>query len=201
MQDQCLAGGWLLCLGVSFVLQIFHPLHWSSNLQNFFTLNFFVCKCRCEADLKKIFSLKERVDAVEQQTVEKLAEERRRSDKLLAVCMLLCCTVLSGVWVQRKLPVSQKTLSALPRREDYVIGRRKKRRVRGSESRKYVGAPVPSFMPLPLFLPPPPHHPTPLLISRRHNWTRVPQFESHVWGHLGVHGEPPSTPSPRPWGP
>jgi|Transcript_6304 predicted HicB family RNase H-like nuclease len=41
-------------------------------------------KQRCEADLKKIFSLKERVDAVEQQTVEKLAEERRRSDKLLA---------------------------------------------------------------------------------------------------------------------
>lgn len=41
-------------------------------------------KSRCEYDLKKIFSLKERVDAVEQQTVNKLAEERKRSDKLLA---------------------------------------------------------------------------------------------------------------------
>eukprot|EP00667_Euglena_gracilis_P003128 EG_transcript_3135 len=41
-------------------------------------------KQRCEQDLKKIFALKERVDAVEQQTAEKLGEERKRSDQLLA---------------------------------------------------------------------------------------------------------------------
>lgn len=41
-------------------------------------------KKRCEADLKKIFSLKERVDSVEAATVEKLLEERKRSDQFLA---------------------------------------------------------------------------------------------------------------------
>eukprot|EP00668_Euglena_longa_P002854 GGOE01003339.1.p1 GENE.GGOE01003339.1~~GGOE01003339.1.p1 ORF type:complete len:725 (+),score=351.05 GGOE01003339.1:51-2177(+) len=41
-------------------------------------------KQRCEQDLKKIFALKERVDAVEQQTAEKLTEERKKSDRLLA---------------------------------------------------------------------------------------------------------------------
>eukprot|EP01004_Peranema_trichophorum_P009956 NODE_870_length_2288_cov_107.894688_g743_i0.p1 GENE.NODE_870_length_2288_cov_107.894688_g743_i0~~NODE_870_length_2288_cov_107.894688_g743_i0.p1 ORF type:complete len:717 (-),score=152.64 NODE_870_length_2288_cov_107.894688_g743_i0:75-2225(-) len=40
-------------------------------------------KQRCEADLKRIFALKERVDAVEKQTVEKLAEELKQSDTLL----------------------------------------------------------------------------------------------------------------------
>mmetsp|Transcript_118824 Transcript_118824/g.206932 ORF Transcript_118824/g.206932 Transcript_118824/m.206932 type:complete len:714 (-) Transcript_118824:730-2871(-) len=41
-------------------------------------------KARCEHDLKKVFALKERVDAVEMQTVKKLAEERKRSDGMLA---------------------------------------------------------------------------------------------------------------------